>query len=1655
METGQAGGTMSYSEMIRPRAMRITSVLLSLLSALSILLSCPDRASCADEIESPILSEEELAWITAHPTVAVGNEMDWPPFDFSEKKESRGYSIDLLRLLGRKTGLKFQFVNGYTWSELLTRFQEGELSVLPAIMDLPERRTFTRFTSHYYVNATVLVVRDTENSTIRSLNDVRGQKVAVVESYYYEDTVRLVYPNIEVVGVRDFRDGLEAVQDGRVKAFVGSRAVVLHTIKEHFLAGLRIAGLSGIDDPEKSKLRMGVRKDEVILWSILEKGLSSVTADEFDSLRSKWLFPDRQSSTQETDAGLLSFGGPDWMLWGGGLLVLLLGALAWALIRFFKEDQVAAQFGSPRFRWFVVGGLAAVVAGVILLAGFALEQNRQALLGGIQANLEASLGNTVSRLKFWEKSQQHSIEQMGKNVELIAITKQLLSMPSTQDMLAGSPHQSDARAFFRKHDDENKELEFILSSPTQINIAASRHTDIGMRNPIAARRPDLFARALEGRTVFVLPVKPDEASTTEEDASKPSLFFAAPVTDEDGSVIAVLTQRLDPAIDFSAILQTDSLGETGENYAFDQQGSMLSESRFIDDVRNIGLISPSQHVSLAFEIRDPGGNLMQGFNPPMSRLSMPLTRMAESATKGEPGVDMNGYRNYRGVPVFGSWIWLHKQNLGLAMEVEVDEALAPLRTMRSSVMGVLGITILLSVGATLLTLLLGERANRAFSTANDELEIRVQERTRAFEEADDRSRLLLESVGEGIFGVDHNGRVNFTNLVCSELLGFEPGELIGRQIHSLIHHSRADGTPYPEKECPIFLSYTKGVIGQRDDEVLWRKDGSGFSAEYTSRPIRKDAELVGSVVVFHDISARKRAEELLNRQSAALQAAANAIIITDAEGIIQWVNPAFTSLTGYRDVEVIGKNPRILNSRTHERDFFGTMWRTIKDGRVWQGELTNRRKDGSLFHEEMTVAPVLNAKGEIVNFAAVKQDITDRKRAEEQIRSFAAELQEKNAELDEALATAEEASIAKGQFLANMSHEIRTPINGVIGMTELLLDTELNQDQYACATTVLISAESLLSIINDILDFSKIESGKLEFENIDFNLRTLLEEVLEVLAVNATKMGLELILDMPDSVPQWLRGDPGRLRQILNNLANNALKFTESGEVCICVESQRIVDSSVTLRFRVSDTGIGISKDQIASLFRAFSQADASTTRKFGGTGLGLTISKQLTNLMGGEIGVDSIEGHGSTFWFTLALEMGVPADDEFDLEPNEMRGRQILILDSNATSRKVLCGQLESWGCQCHEAEDTEGIVERLERIAGSGMECDSVFISEELLGRERESSDLTIQTVLGHLDVPLIILTRTGRQSQTEETTGAIHLGKPVKQSALYNCLLDVFSLHIPRAKERAASTQKGETTRVEGERTVHVLVVDDNAVNRKVAVRLLEKLGYSADAVEDGKEVLNALQQNTYDLVLMDCQMPEMDGYQATAAVRNEEGQNEHILIIAMTAHAMKGDREKCLDAGMDDYLTKPIRTGDLEKMMAKHGVSPEGAEQIDGQEEGISEVFDGAAVLKGIDGDVELLSELTDILREDAPALLDDIRYAVETLDYSRVQEAAHKLKGMASNFSAKGTVEAAGVLEQFGRENDPSHLEGALANLISEYERLEEALSSFFTNEEPV
>jgi PAS domain S-box-containing protein len=654
----------------------------------------------------------------------------------------------------------------------------------------------------------------------------------------------------------------------------------------------------------------------------------------------------------------------------------------------------------------------------------------------------------------------------------------------------------------------------------------------------------------------------------------------------------------------------------------------------------------------------------------------------------------------------------------------------------------------------------------------------------------------------------------------------------------------------------------------------------------------------------------------------------------------------------------------------------------------------------------------------------------ERLEAEDALRVYARDL-------EAARTRAEEATRAKSEFLANISHEIRTPMNAMIGMTELALETRITREQREYLNAIQSSANALLTLVNDILDFSKIEARKLRLDLVPFDLRDVLEDTMRVLAPRAQQKGIELACHVDPDVPDTLIGDPFRLRQVVVNLAGNAIKFTEHGEVVLRVGTESQDNGSLQLHFSLTDTGIGIAPEKLSVIFEAFSQADSSTTRRYGGTGLGLTISAQLVELMGGKMSVESRPGQGSTFHFTARFSVEVRRTKKPPTLWSALTNLPVLIVDDNATNRQILKEVLTNWHMRPVAVESGPAALDRLEQSRRMGQPFAIVLLDGHMPNMDGFAVAERISRNTRHAGLRLVMLTSAGRREDADRCRKlgiSASLSKPIKQSELFDVIINVIG---ESAAERPRRTQRRrKSSHAQGK--LRILVAEDNEINQLVARRIFERLGHRVTVVGNGREALSAVQSGKFDLVAMDVQMPEMDGLETTAAIRNlQQKAVAHIPIVAMTAHAMKGDRERCFAAGMDGYVAKPIRVPALAKAISAVMNLPKtgkAAAPIASREDGI---IDQAALLAGFDGNRQLLRKLIKLFLADYPLRLAHIKNALRAGDAEALAGAAHALKGAVGNFAAKNAAAAAQLIEGFGRAGDIRAASDALATLESE------------------
>lgn len=658
-----------------------------------------------------------------------------------------------------------------------------------------------------------------------------------------------------------------------------------------------------------------------------------------------------------------------------------------------------------------------------------------------------------------------------------------------------------------------------------------------------------------------------------------------------------------------------------------------------------------------------------------------------------------------------------------------------------------------------------------------------------------------------------------------------------------------------------------------------------------------------------EVLVEERTHEV-QKLSQAVEQSPVSVIITDIRGDIEYVNPIFSKITGYSSEEVLGRNPRILNAGKLPKSYYKSMWDTILKGNSWSGEFINKKKNGEIFTESMSVSPIFDEAGNITHFVAVKKDITEEKK-----------LQEK---LMEAKQAADNANQAKSNFLARMSHEIRTPMNAIIGMTHLTLQTELNNKQRDNLNKVHSSGHSLLGIINDILDFSKIEAGKLDFEHAEFDLEKVFHDFANVITYKAHEKGLEIVIGLPQSVPHILIGDSLRLSQILINLSNNAIKFTEKGEIVIQAELAEKKKGKAKIRFSVKDTGIGLTKEQAGRLFQSFSQADVSTTRKFGGTGLGLAICKNLTEMMNGEIWVESKHGKGSTFFFTAWFGLGKKQKTSEFVPSVDLQGMKVLVCDDNEISRNILKEAMETFSFKVKTVPSGKDAIRELEKSKSEPYEL--VLMDWKMPEMDGLRASELIRSDK-KIDAPptIIMVTAYNREkvlTKVEEMGLAACLIKPVSYSTLFDTIMEVFGKEVTRksAVRETGTISEEFFKQVQG---ALVLLVEDNDVNQDVAVGMLEAAGIQAEIANNGKEAVNMVKSSgipsKYELVFMDLQMPIMDGYEATLEIRKLK-EYMNLPIVAMTADAIAGVKEECFKAGMNDFVTKPIEPAQLYKALS---------------------------------------------------------------------------------------------------------------------------------------
>lgn len=1755
-----------------------------------------------DAVQIDLTTAERL-WIRDHPVITAANELDWPPFDFVDGGRPQGMTIDVLNLVAEKAGLQVKYVNGYTWAELLERFNRGDIDVLPALYWTDERAKTIDYTSSYASNISVLALRN-DHPGWKTLDALSGRKVGIIEGFATAQLLEKRFPEIELVPVHNVLDGLQKVSFGEIDAYFDSLGVVAYALDNNVVPNITLSLDPGLQSSTETEMRMGVLKTTPHLHNILQKGLDAITATEMRTIRGRWIpvadvVGDGASAQAAQDIVIEQSEKPLLALVTVAVVIFVsLFVLARILLRSAKLDTVAMQMGSTRMRMGVIGLLGLLVVLVSAISWFAYEYNRSRILEVVGGNLRTVLSTTAERLEIWAEGETAGLKALGRDPELISMTRSLLTLPQDKQPLQFSNALRDIRKFFRDHPFMASSQGFFIITPEGVSIGSRRDENLASQNLIAKNMPDLFDRVLKGESVFVPAMRSDvHLSGSERKGQLPyTMFFAAPIKDQQGQVLGVLTNRIDPADAFSKILQSGRIGDTGETYAFNADAVMMSSSRFEAEMMQAGLLDPGESSVMNVDIRVPAELTRSTAD------GAPLTRMARSAIKGEPGLDLNGYLDYRGNPVFGAWIWVDDVNLGFATEIDAEEALLPVTTLRNTLFLIVGLTLTLAVGAALFTLALGERASRALLRAKEELEERVVERTREVQEQRDLIKAVMDSMTVGVVAFDKDLKLIAWNDKYLEVRGY-PQEMVfeGASFEDLTrydvennefgqgdpekmfidtvetarsfaphsferqrpngHYIEVRGGPITgggfvsifaditerkktehalnmalednKRQTERFRNLTSNLpamvfqfmamgterihityaspfmyetfeFGDADEndltEIFYDRlhdeddeqmrgafaeviANNGFLKE-TFRIRKTNGEIRWLEVAARcyavtdvfmqwdglilDITERRLAEEALRESEQQnrliLESAGEGVFGLDAKGVTTFVNPAACRMLGFAPEDLIGQPMHELIHHTYpdgapypKEECHMRKAYTVGDVRRVNDEVLWRH-DGTSFPTEYTATPI-RKDGDLLGAVITFGDITERKRME--------------AEIIDARDKAESATRAKSAFLAAMSHEIRTPMNGVVGMIDLLRETELGTDQAQMMTTVRDSAFALLQIINDILDFSKIEAGKLVLESIPVSIRDVVEGVSETLIPNAQAKQVRFVNFIDPAIPHWVLTDQVRVRQVLFNLLGNAVKFTETtddhqGLVKLRADlAEPAKKGVVKVRFSIIDNGIGMSDEAVNNLFKPFTQAESSTTRRFGGTGLGLSICKSLSDMMGGEITVESTPGEGSTFGVTLPFKVDDTRPAPKD-EP-DLSGLHMLLVSGEDLFFEHIPPYVEGRGGTFDDVRDLFAIEQAAVKAAEDGAPYNIVVFGPDL---ERPMVDAVISAlrtndVLGGPRFVTITSDRKAKKGMILPDEVVVD-ASPMKRSRFLHalgvasgrCSPDVEDTH----QKLTAGVAKAPTPDEAAAQGRLILVVEDNKTNQDVIRRQLNALGCACEVADDGKRGLAAWRTGRYGLVLTDCHMPEMDGYSMTKAIRaaeSDSGGIDHMPIIAITANALQGEGDRCLATGMDDYLTKPLEMALLKQALAKWmPASPDGElpptpiepvtdnvpepQGEDAAQPDEAAPIDPSYLRETFGDDEDLINGILKDFVKPATDIVGEIDAAFEANNAVEIGKAGHKLKSSSRAVGADALADLCYELEQAGKAGDKAKI----AELHPQLHPLFEAVVSF-------
>ncbi|PKH85302.1 response regulator [Colwellia sp. Bg11-28] len=1535
------------------------------------------------------LPTDLVTWAHANPVVHIGVDGTFPPFDYIDEQ---GVTAGAGKLIRQQLSVILPVdLQETSVSDFRLEYDDmlrGNIDAISVCGNIEQRRDEVLFTKPFLQMTPIVVVN--KNSDIKSEMDITSElKIASIAGYADANFAKQLSVNSK--GLSSNLQGYQSIESGKYDVFITYLYLYKYMLKKHDFKNIKPIAISQF---ESLPIGFCVNKNKPQLVGLLNWGIDQLGDDFILAMQSKWAessLDEGQNSRAHIDKSI-------------SLTSVFIYAVIFVLLALFFARKfastIAIKLDTLAFRTTYFTVLILIISlstgGIYLF----LNDFKDQLLIDQKETFNVTRDVTKKTLAGWYRERELLAHNIAKSKSFKRLVNQLVIASEIDDTIKLAQAKKALRVYFSKRPYTTQGGRAYTITDVQgrylLNLVQSAE---GKKSPIISQRPELFNEVLMGRTEFIPPVWANvniDGNRNAEDKDA-EVFIATPVRNEQQEIIAVLGFRFDPDREFSQLFIDGRLGKSFESFAVDSRGYMISSSRFTSELQQKGIVPAGESTVLNVRLQNPETN--------------PIVQAAKFKLNGQ---NLNGYTNYRGKTVVGQWISLKNSNITVVSEIELSEMLAEYYDVRNLLLIGLIISSAFILSISIFMITISNRANDISRRSQQELAEQVTIRTKELAASEQKSKLINSSVADGILGVDKLGHFIFANESATKITGYSEEQILSSDLISLFAGDNKENLTFEDTE--VYKAIQSKEVIRISNEYVLMSGARELPLEYSISPVEDDESELACVIALQDITLRVQETERLEKM---LEHLPVCMVIMNQNDEVEQINQTGIELLGFERDEIVG-NPvdlfipqeQVESHKALLKKFFQE--EAVIDTRSLERDFKVKHKSGKLIEIQAVYTPVHFYNG--LYAAVMVRDITLDRQAE-----FA---------LLEAKRISDDASKAKSDFLANMSHEIRTPMNAIMGMSHLALGCELDRKPKNYVSKVYKAAESLLGIINDILDFSKIEAGKLDIEIIEFSLHDTFADLANIIGLKAGEKNLELLFDISPDVPVNLKGDPLRLNQILINLAGNAVKFTEQGQVVISVNVVTNVSTShrddINLEFSVKDSGIGMDDEQQKKLFQSFSQADSSTTRKYGGTGLGLTISKKLVELMNGQIWLESKAGEGSCFSFTTTLQVSDVIDNRLvEQQKSFLADKRILIVDDNLLALDVLSSILKSFHCHVVAANSGE---EAIELVKQATLAFDFIMLDWNMPDLDGIETYHIIKSQNNYQDNQFILVTSNANDNeavdQLKKRINSV-LVKPVTSSSIFD---EMMRLNGDEAYSNTREMKRDDEL-IQNQQHLSgakILLVEDNELNQELALELLKQSNIEVELAENGAIAVEKFSNRHFDGILMDLQMPVMDGFTATKIIRESDSS---IPIIAMTANAMVSDKEKVLASGMNDHITKPINVNTMFATIAKW-VSPSIKldHDIDKAKLSVSTLpekviaipdfntINTSAGLAVANGNKSLYVKLLGRFVSGQDDFVERFKVAMLKQDKEEVTRFAHTLKGSAGNIGANALQGYADQLE---------------------------------------